>query len=78
LQWSYLSQAVNGSGALGTEIAITADARFPSLQVQLVATAQAAGCSWNGQIVDWRSWEPTECRTQAWNTVMHNMTAVGE
>ena len=77
LQWSYISQAKNGSGALGTEGAIMADARFPALRVQLAATAEAAGCSWDGQIADWRSWEPgTDCRTQAWNSVMYNMTAV--
>ena len=75
LQWSNMKWQTNGSGAVGAEHAIMADTRFALLRLQLMAVADAGGCSWNGSIQGWRNWEPTDCRVQSWNAIIYNLTA---
>ena len=73
--WDYIAHQKNGSGATNAGEAIMADARWSGLRSQLAAVSQHAGCKWDGSLVGWMLWQPTDCRTLVWNEVMQNVSA---
>eukprot|EP01052_Picozoa_sp_SAG31_P012146 SAG31_NODE_703_length_12720_cov_10.185088_6_plen_712_part_00 len=76
MSWSFVSASRNGSGAMGSEDAIMADARWATLRDQLSRLAKAVGCPWpETTLRGWREWYPSDCRVLVWNEVAQNMSA---